>query len=251
MPGQRWRDAIHEAIRAGSLFIACFSRESLSRDSTYMNEELTIAIEELRLRPADRAWFIPLSLDGEPIPRRNIGAGETLADLQWIDLSTDGNRGIKKIATLAGASAGSEGPRSKLAAKAVRIGAGQDVRANWRQFLWSSEGVAAASAEWEHLFATVCSLAEELAQKAPALQIESECAASTCAIRIGKRSVVFSWLQSSVNEVEDARLYVLEYPWRYLLNGPNFSTLEPRKWIYQFAGAKATFGWSLEPAGQS
>jgi len=39
MPAQRWRDAICEAIRAGGLFVACFSREYLARDSSYMNEE--------------------------------------------------------------------------------------------------------------------------------------------------------------------------------------------------------------------
>ena len=106
IPGQRWRDVIREAIRSGDLFVACFSREYLERDRSYMNEELTVAIEELRQRQANRSWFIPVSLDGCSIPARNIGAGETIHDLQWVDLGADWDRGVASIAralTLAGA----------------------------------------------------------------------------------------------------------------------------------------------------
>src|SRR3954471_16945127 len=46
-PGARWRDAIKKAIQNGGFFIACFSKEYNERDRTYMNEELTIAIDEL------------------------------------------------------------------------------------------------------------------------------------------------------------------------------------------------------------
>lgn len=83
IPGQRWQDAIREAIRGGDLFIACFSKQYHDRGRSYMNEELMVAIEELRQRATNRAWFIPVSLDGSSIPQRNIGAGETLHDLQW------------------------------------------------------------------------------------------------------------------------------------------------------------------------
>ena len=65
-PGTRWKDAIREAIRNGAFFIACFSKEYNKRsqtDKTYMNEELTIAIEELRQRPTDRVWFIPSQVE--------------------------------------------------------------------------------------------------------------------------------------------------------------------------------------------
>ena len=41
------------------MFLACFSAKSVARTRTYQNEELVLAIEELRLRPADRIWFIP------------------------------------------------------------------------------------------------------------------------------------------------------------------------------------------------
>lgn len=44
-PGFRWEKAIKDAIQEGAFFIACFSKEYLQRSKTYMNEELTLAIE--------------------------------------------------------------------------------------------------------------------------------------------------------------------------------------------------------------
>ena len=99
-PGARWKQAIREAIREGAFFIACFSKEYNKRsqtDKTYMNEELTIAIEELRQRPTDRVWFIPVQLNKCKIPDRNIGAGETLHDLQHVKLYKDWDDGIQRI----------------------------------------------------------------------------------------------------------------------------------------------------------
>jgi hypothetical protein len=62
-----------------------------------MNEELTLAIEELRQYPTNRAWFIPVKLSNCEIPDRNIGAGETLRDIQWVELYEDWEKGIKNI----------------------------------------------------------------------------------------------------------------------------------------------------------
>lgn len=93
-PGQRWKDAIRKAIKDGSFFVACFSSAYFQKEKTYMNEELFLAIDELRLRPSDRTWFIPLLLDECNIPDRAIGAGETLSDIQFIDMSKDWDKGI-------------------------------------------------------------------------------------------------------------------------------------------------------------
>jgi hypothetical protein len=44
--------------------MACFSKEYNERDETYMNEELTIAIDKLRKRPSD--WdHATLSMTGQ------------------------------------------------------------------------------------------------------------------------------------------------------------------------------------------
>jgi TIR domain len=100
-PGQRWRDAIRVAISSGGLFLACFSREYAEREHSYMNEELTVAIDELRQRPTDRTWFVPVLLSQGYVPDRAIGAGETLRDLQWIDLDNDWNSGVASIVRVA------------------------------------------------------------------------------------------------------------------------------------------------------
>jgi hypothetical protein len=96
-PGQRWKDAIRCAIREGAFFIACFSSQYAERERTYMNEELSIAIEELRLRSSDRAWFLPVTLDGAKIPDKSIGGGETLNDLQRVDLSKNWEEGVSLL----------------------------------------------------------------------------------------------------------------------------------------------------------
>lgn len=97
LPGMRWKTSIRDAIQSGDFFIACFSKEYYQRDRSYMNEELMIALEELRLRTSDRAWFIPVILNECNVPAQNIGAGETLLDLHWVNLHFNWEEGIKKI----------------------------------------------------------------------------------------------------------------------------------------------------------
>lgn len=96
-PGQRWAVAIRKAIQDGAFYIACFSRAYTNRSKSYMNEELTLAIEELRQRPTDTSWFIPVLLDNCEVPDRNIGAGETLRSIQWVKLYEDYTEGIQRI----------------------------------------------------------------------------------------------------------------------------------------------------------
>ncbi|NOT08485.1 MAG: toll/interleukin-1 receptor domain-containing protein [Gemmatimonadales bacterium] len=100
-PGVRWRDAIRHAIRSGDLFLACFSPASAARERAFMNEELTLAIDELRLRPVERTWFIPVVFTGGTVPPRSISSVETLRDLQWTDLGTDWDAGVSAIADIA------------------------------------------------------------------------------------------------------------------------------------------------------
>lgn len=96
-PGKFWHRAIQEAIQTGAFFLACFSGNSTSRSRTYMNEEITLAIEELRLRPSDRGWFIPVLLSDCAVPPRDIGAGLTLDAIQQVRLYENWGAGIAKI----------------------------------------------------------------------------------------------------------------------------------------------------------
>jgi hypothetical protein len=96
-PGYRWQAAISAAIADGAMFVACFSSNYVKRATTYVNEELTLAIDELRKRPVDRAWFIPVLLDKCQVPDRRISAAESLRDIQWIDLSENWEEGVRRL----------------------------------------------------------------------------------------------------------------------------------------------------------
>jgi hypothetical protein len=95
--GSDWKQYIRKTIKQSSFFIACFSNEYNSRGKTYMNEELTLAIEELRQRTTDGIWFIPIKLSECEIPDRDIGGGRTLQTFQWIELYKDWGEGIQKL----------------------------------------------------------------------------------------------------------------------------------------------------------
>ena len=89
-PGQDWRAVIRRAIREDSLaFLACFSSQSVSQSRTYQNEEIVLAISEMRLRPPDQSWLIPVRFDDCQIPDRSIGGDQMLSDLHQSDLFGD------------------------------------------------------------------------------------------------------------------------------------------------------------------
>ena len=92
-PGTFWEEAIRKAIQEGAFFIACFSKEYSDRRKTYMNEEITLAIKELRLRHTDQAWFIPVKLNECEIPDRGFGAAIP-ADVLENTHCTDRHRGL-------------------------------------------------------------------------------------------------------------------------------------------------------------
>jgi hypothetical protein len=103
-PGQRWQEAIEEAIRSGAFFVACFSQAYAGRARSYMNEELSIAIEEVRLRPEEVSWFIPIRLDDCKIPDRRIGPGLGIRSFQWLDTFPDWAKSIDRLVEAIGPS---------------------------------------------------------------------------------------------------------------------------------------------------
>lgn len=89
-PGEDWRARIRHAITKNALaFIACFSKNSEGRPVSGQNEELTLAIEQLRLRRPDQPWLIPVRFDDVAIPDIEIGGGRTLNSIQRADLIDD------------------------------------------------------------------------------------------------------------------------------------------------------------------
>ena len=62
-----------------------------------MNEELGLAIEELRQVGHSRVWFVPILLNHCDIPDVEIGRNETLKDLQYVALHENWNAGFRRI----------------------------------------------------------------------------------------------------------------------------------------------------------
>jgi TIR domain/NNMT/PNMT/TEMT family len=86
-PGDDWRHKIRDAITGDALvFIACFSSNSAARPKSYMYEELSLAIDELRQRRPQDPWLIPALFDNCEIPHYELGHGRTLASIQWANL---------------------------------------------------------------------------------------------------------------------------------------------------------------------
>lgn len=86
-PGDEWRAVIRRAITDNALvFLACFSWNSLARKKSYQNEELNLAIGQLRLRRPEDPWLIPVRFDECDIPDIDIGGGRTLLSIQRADL---------------------------------------------------------------------------------------------------------------------------------------------------------------------
>ena len=88
--GQRWPDVIREAIKTGAYFVPLFSRQWEARIKSVANEELMLAREQLRLMPRDRTWYVGVRIDECNVPNDPIGAGETLGDLQYVDIPARG-----------------------------------------------------------------------------------------------------------------------------------------------------------------
>ena len=69
-----------------------------------MNEELHIALEEIRLRPAETSWFIPIRLDACEIPDLPIASKLTVRSFHWIDMFPDWEMGVERLAEAIGPS---------------------------------------------------------------------------------------------------------------------------------------------------
>lgn len=85
-PGVRWKSAIENAIQDGVYFLSVFSRARQNKPISYANEELVVAVEQIRKKAFGTTWFIPIKIDDCDIEPRPIGGGETILDFQVCDL---------------------------------------------------------------------------------------------------------------------------------------------------------------------
>jgi hypothetical protein len=156
-PGQDWMQVITEAIEDGSLaFIACFSTSSAQKAKTYMNAELRLAVDQIRLMKPGRVWLLPVRLDDCDLPHFDLGGNRTLGSLQRIDLfgpNREANLGrlISAVMNIFGAStttpasaaaaiAGSKSSeRGPLLANALKAGIGDPSKQTELEDLFLSE----------------------------------------------------------------------------------------------------------------
>jgi WD40 repeat protein len=98
-PGEDWHSKIRDAITRDALvFIACFSNHGAARRKSYMNEELLLAVDQLRLRQPDDPWLIPVRFDDCPIPDFELGPIRTLASIHRADLfGSDHDRAAARL----------------------------------------------------------------------------------------------------------------------------------------------------------
>lgn len=96
--GEDWRLMIRRAITRDALvFLICFSRDGVARMETYQNEELALAVEQMRLQRPGEPWLIPLRFDSCDIPDLEISPGRTLKSIQRADLFADRFEGAARL----------------------------------------------------------------------------------------------------------------------------------------------------------
>lgn len=86
LPGQNWRAEIPKAIKQSDVFIACLSKQSISKRG-YVQRELRMALNAWADRPPGETYLIPLRLDECKIPElRQEEYGINLQDAQWVNI---------------------------------------------------------------------------------------------------------------------------------------------------------------------
>ncbi len=90
LPGQNWRSAIRKAIGEGNFFLALLSPNSIAKRG-YVQKELRIGLEILDQVPDSQIFLVPIKV-GECEP-----TNERLSELQWLDLYSDWEDGIRRL----------------------------------------------------------------------------------------------------------------------------------------------------------
>ena len=85
LPGQLWNEEIQKAIKSSHFFIACLSKQSISKEG-YIQSEFRLALLCCAEKPRGSIYLIPLKLDNSEIPDlRQDKYGIALRDYQWVN----------------------------------------------------------------------------------------------------------------------------------------------------------------------
>lgn len=81
LPGQNWEQEIKNAIRQSDVFVACLSRNSITKRG-FIQKEIRFALDVLGEIPPGRIFFIPIRLEPCDVP-------DFLSFLHWIDIDDE------------------------------------------------------------------------------------------------------------------------------------------------------------------
>lgn len=100
-PGADWKAKIRSAITGNALaFVGCFSENSEKKVKSGQRDELLLAVEEIRARPLDTEWFIPVRFADVDLPNYDVGGGRSLRSFQYTDIfGAKKATGTMKVAT--------------------------------------------------------------------------------------------------------------------------------------------------------
>jgi TIR domain len=95
IPGENWRVAIPNAIRAADVFVACLSDHSVIKQG-YVQKEFRTALDAFGERPPGTIYLIPVKLSDCDVPDLQItNQGLSLRDLHWVELDAEG--GLERL----------------------------------------------------------------------------------------------------------------------------------------------------------
>ncbi len=84
MPGIKWNDEIIQVIKRSRFFIACISKNSITKDG-YVQKELKIALSTLEQKSPNSIYFIPALIEDVPLPNIRVST-INLSDYQAIKI---------------------------------------------------------------------------------------------------------------------------------------------------------------------
>ena len=85
LPGQLWGEEIPKAIKSSDFFIACLSKQSITKTG-YIQKEFRLALNSCAERPQGHIYLIPLKFSDCEIPNlQQEEYGIALRNYQWLD----------------------------------------------------------------------------------------------------------------------------------------------------------------------
>lgn len=90
-PGQRWKDAIRNAVENADFVVACLSQYSVAKRG-YVQREFRLALDLCQEMPSGQIFLIPVRITPCTVPDLQV-TGLNLRELHWIDAFSENSLG--------------------------------------------------------------------------------------------------------------------------------------------------------------